>query len=45
MILDLASEKSDYLTRDQQKDELKLLVKSYGMSFMAEAGLLQECAK
>lgn len=33
------------LTREQQKEELKLFVKSYGLSFMAEAGLLQECAK
>jgi hypothetical protein len=44
-ILELSRENAAYLSREQQKEEIKMLVKSYGLSFMAEAGLLQECAK
>jgi hypothetical protein len=45
LILELAGEKAAYLTKDQQKEEIKLLVRSYQLSFLSEAGLLQECAK
>ncbi|MFZ2172349.1 MAG: hypothetical protein WAW61_22275 [Methylococcaceae bacterium] len=45
LILELSHENAAYLTEQQQKDEIKELVKSYQLGFLKEAGLLQACAK
>lgn len=45
LLLELAREEATYMTEQQMKDEIKMLVMSYRLGFLKEAGLLQTCAK